>query len=185
MQITIPNVRDPLHPLTYDLTSVLAAENRTHEIATVTPSKAPELMATFVKACFDLAKMFAELQYQNRLAERAVDVRGAVVTLEIAPKVIAEKKLGNNAEIREAIINVDPLFNQAVSDGMEIEALLALVRGKLQAMEEALNAVKKVMSEATPSFIRNNPDLVTTQNSIPTLRETQVVGNMTVGKARY
>jgi hypothetical protein len=149
------------------MTSILRAESRVIEIAFVTPSKAPELLSTFVKACFDLARFYSELQLQHRLAERRSDKRRAVVLLEVVPATVSEKKLGSNAEIREAIVDTDIEYDASVTDAFEVEALLTLVKGKLQAMEEALHAVKKVLQDATPAFVRNNPDLVSPTLNTP------------------
>lgn len=145
----------------YDMTKVAEAEARVHEIAIVTPAKAPELMATFSEACFTLGRYAASLFLQHRLAEKRTEDRKAVLIVDVIPTLLEEKKLGSNETNRQALLNLDQEYSDSTVAEAETEAALIYVERKLRDMEGALNAVKRAAEIMNAIQYRANPNLST------------------------
>lgn len=184
----------------FDMTLVLQAEARVHEIGIVTPTKAPELMSVFSRACFVLGHHLRNAYLGVQRARKATADRRAVVTIDVVPGKLEEKKLRDNETNREAIIQLDPEHGAAMEREAEYEAILLYLRRKIDDMEGALNAVKKVLGETEGVFRRHNhnmsagaPDTFDdphdptdlTPASTPEPLVTTTPGGLKVGRARY
>lgn len=141
---------------TYDMSVPNLAESRVHEIAYITRTKAPELISLFSRACFILSRHLTALYYAHQMAKKAAANRRAVVTLDITPGVLAEKKLGNNEANRQAVIDLDSEYDRLSTIEIELEAAVLFVRRKIEDMESALNATKKVVGDAESVYNRPN-----------------------------
>lgn len=185
--LSVPNPRKEVTPLLYDLTEVLVAEGRVHEISFVTPSKAPELMSVFTRACFTLARYASDLSLQRSLAERRIADRQAVMIIDVIPEKIKEKKLTSNDATRQAFLDLDPEYSEAVVAEAHVSAALMLVQGKLKAMESALNAVKKILGDTQSVYHRSNPNMSTGGFDKPATPDTTVNAphGLLIGKPRY
>lgn len=159
--LTVPDPRTKGQKASFDLKDVEAAEARIHEIAVVTPVKAPELMSVFLRACFTLGRHYRDLHFLHRLAEKkAGDVRAAIVVDRLG-EVLKAKGLANNDTSRAAVIDTDPEYSQAVEVEIEIDANLRYVDRKLQSMEGSLGAVKRILDASSAVFWRSNPNMAT------------------------
>lgn len=175
-QLSIPNPKaNGSLRISYDLTNVLAAETRLHEIAIVTPTKGPEMLMLFSLGLRDLSGYVSDLQYQSSVASKKKRERRAVVVVDIIPTKLAEKKLSNNDTNREAVIELDPEYSVWCDVEAEIEAAYTYVREKFRNMESHLNAVKRAL-DVTGQFYQynNNSNLIQSN-----------VEGMAVGKATY
>jgi hypothetical protein len=164
--LQIPNPLKDLSPVNYDLKKIAEAESRVHEISFMSPTKAAELISVFAVACFDLAEVFSDLYLRHRYAKKRVSDRKAVVVLDIMPQRLSDKKAANNAETRQAVIDLDEEYSKAIYVEIEIEAALKLIQGKLFAMEGALSAVKQVSYEVRNTYNRQNPNLMVPEYSM-------------------
>jgi hypothetical protein len=155
----ILEIIDPrsLQLVTFDLAEVVKTEQRVHEISFLTSGKAPELFSSFVRACFSLGEIYSKLVTLHRFAERKMAERRAIVMLEEVPKQLDKK--GSNAEMREAVLDSDVLYQACANNEILIEGAMVYCKLKLHAMEEALNAAKRVLSEQLPFQYRANPNL--------------------------
>jgi len=160
-EITVPNPKKTGTPIKYDMSNVATAESRVHEIAIVTPAKAPELMATFSQACFTLGRYAADLFLQHRMAEKRTEDRKAVLIVDVIPTQLEQKKLGSNETNRQALLTLDPEYSDATVAEAETEAALIYVERKLRDMEGALNAVKRAAEIMNAIQYRSNPNLST------------------------
>jgi hypothetical protein len=189
--LIIPNPKKELTPIRYDMRVINYAEGRVSEIAIVTATKAPELMATFSKACFELGRHFSDLHLQHRLAKKRLNDRKAVLILDSIPDKIQEKKaakkdVSNNEDTRQAIMDLDPEYSEAWVAEAQTEAALLLIERKVKDMEGALNAVKKILGETYGIFHRPNPNMnnvVEERQSSP--QETSEVRGVKFGKVNY
>jgi len=157
----------------YDMTVPNEAEQRVHEIAFVTRPKAPELMACFSKACFVLGRHLPDVLLGHLLAGQAVARRKAILTIDVVPGKIAEKKLASNAETRQALLDIDPEYNAAVETEYRFEAALMYFKLKIKDMDSALNAVKKAVSDTDqiynrPNYNSQNTNMDSTPEPTPT-----------------
>ena len=182
--LIVPNPAKELSPIRLDLTAIHAAEGRTMEIAVVTTGKAPELMAVFNQACFQLARYYSELRFLRTLAEQKLAQRRAVVIIDIVPEKIKEKGLSQNEATRNALVDLDPEYQQCETTVAQLEAAVIYVEGKLRAMENNLNAVKKILGETNNVYHRANPNLSTSGFDAPQPTiETQ--SGLKIGKGKY
>jgi hypothetical protein len=144
--------------MAFDLSEVDRAEGRVAEIAALTPTKAPELMAAFNTAYIKAIKAQAAIQHELVVARRAVEKISAIVTLDRIPEVLKARGLATaknpmgSEDIRTAILNSDPEFEAAQTRADFIACCLELVKGKAKAMEMAYTAVKKMLGEQSFNY---------------------------------
>lgn len=177
--------------LTYDLTQIIAAQRRSSEIANVNQHRAPELLAVFSTAAFGLSDIIGDLHFQLFLAQRIVDQRKALLFIDVIPDILKDKKLGQNAETRQALVDLDVEYQDAMMVLGSIEAGMALIKEKLRGMEGALSAIKKCIDETVSVYRRGgNPDLGMAYDSkldydvsVPT--EVDNSNPIGIGKAKY
>jgi hypothetical protein len=180
----------------YDMTVSNYAESRVHEIETVNRAKMPELVATFSKACFALGRILPQVHLGKALAEREVARRKAILSIDVIPGKMTEKKLSSNETNRQALLDVDEEYSAAVERELRFEAALMYLRLKHDDMEGALNAVKKAVADNEKDFYRPNYNAVNTNMDAPQdwpkdewdLQEPQVPVTSTglkIGKAKY
>lgn len=172
----------------YDMTVINQAEDRVHEIAVVTPTKAPELMALFSRACFTLSRHLASmyLGYQN--AKKATANRKAVMIIDVIPTKIAEKKLSQNDATRQAFLDLDSEYSEALDKENQFEAAVMLVKRKIEDMEGALNAVKKVLADTDGVYRRPNynmNDVTFGEHGHAPMDVTTTSTGFKIGKPRY
>jgi len=171
---------------TYDMELVNRAEQRAQEIAIVTPAKAPELMATFSRACFDLGRHLAMATLAYEKAKQATANRKAVMIIDIIPEKMSEKKLASNETTRQAFLDLDPEYRAAVEAEGVHKAILVYLKRKIEDMENALNAVKKVYGETDNVYRRANPALSTGSIDPDHVREQNTAtGQLKIGKPNY
>lgn len=146
--------------ITYDLTEIIEAQGRVSEIAHANPHRAPELLSKFVAASFALSDILGDLQFQVFLAERKTDERKALLQVDLIPEVVKERKLGSNAETRQALVDLDTEYQEAMIVLGSLQAGLELVKQKLRAMDSAASATKKIMDDTLLVYRRGgNPNL--------------------------
>lgn len=134
--------------LSIELDYAYQAESRIREISFVNKNTAPELCATFNSAYAKLAQAYSMLLYKMGQAEIAVKRRKAVLTLDIVPEKMVEKKLGKgNEDIREAFYYTDEDFVKAKDSLASIEAAKELIYIKMNALRMAFEATKAVLKD--------------------------------------
>lgn len=134
-------------PLVIDLTLVHEVEQRIKEVAFITPSKAPELMARFNEAFLVLSEELPKIEYQRLLAQREADRRKSVVLLDEASKIMTEKGLANSADVRKAILDLDQTYQDMLDKAQQIACIYETLEGKKKAIEMAYTATKKILGE--------------------------------------
>jgi hypothetical protein len=131
--------------LTLSMSRILKAEQRGEEIAFVTPGKASELLATFNRAYLDASEFYARTKLEYNRAEDALNKVRAEILIDKMGPLLAEKKIGSSADIRQAFIEADPNY-QAAKEKMDfIGAMLEYLKGKMKYLENCFTSVKKIM----------------------------------------
>lgn len=159
LQMLVPRALPGLTPLAIDLTEVIRAESRIHEIATLSAGKAPELLAAFNLAYIEASRAIALLEQELSQAKRRCDQVRAMVILDRVPRVLAERGLASSKspmgseDLRRAVLDMDPDYQQAAQLVADIDGSVEVVRSKLRGIEMAYNSVKKLLSDQTFSFI--------------------------------
>lgn len=158
--LTVPRGLKGLAPLMFDLTQVFIAEARISEVAALTPTKAPELLATFNTAYLECARNIAMLEAELTMAKRAADKVRSVVVLERAPAkllqlgLVTSRNPAGSEDLRKAVLDGDVEYQDALSLTDQIECNLELFRGKQKGLEMAYTSVKKLVGEQTFNFGR-------------------------------
>lgn len=132
-------------PLTLDLVRIKQAEARAIEVASVTPTKAPELLATFNQAYLDASNAFSRLRYERDCAEAKVNQIKAEILLDKIPGILKAKGVSSSADVRQAIIELDAGYQEALDNLSQLEAMVEFVKGKMKFLENAFTSVKKIM----------------------------------------
>lgn len=182
-QLVVPNPLKDLAPLVYDLEVVSGAEERINEIAVVTPTKAPELLALFSQSCLQLARCLGDLYLQYSFAKRRVSERRAIMIIDVIPEKLKDKKLPQNEMNRQALLDLDEEYSRAILVENQLDAALELIKNRLRLMEGNISAVKKVIGDTSKTYIRYNPNLITGE-----IQDSEVPGHEEssfFGKPRY
>jgi hypothetical protein len=133
-------------------------EARISEVATVTPTKAPELLATFNRAALKADELANSLEFEQQIAARESDKIKAQILLDDVPKILAEKGLSTNKsplgseDLREAIINSNAKYTESIDRQDQLKALTKMFRTKYNAFERAFRSVKSLVAEQTFNF---------------------------------
>jgi len=132
-------------PMEIDLKSILLAEIRQDEVATVTPGKSPELLAAFNRSWRELHALYTQLTVEKNNAVKLVEQRRALLILEEVPKLLDAKGLKSNDANREAVIILDEEFQRRQDVADQIEAVLEYIKGKMKSFDNAFSSVKKIL----------------------------------------
>ena len=178
---------------TYDLSRVFLAESRVFEIASVTPTKAPELLALFCRASFDLGRIIPQVYLGYLMAQKVVANRKAVLMVDVIPGKIAEKKLSQNDATRQALLDLDQEYSAALAKEYEFDAYMMFLKRRIEDIEESIHSIKKVLDETGPAYHRANYNLNNTgdlqdsneaQSDSPKATKVGPSG-LTAGKVKY
>lgn len=134
-----------LREISFSMKKVLIAEQRAEEIAICTPSKAPELLATFNRGYLDAANIHAKLKLEQARAEAEAAEIKAEILLDKAPAIVKAKGLTSSVDIRQAIVDSDPEYQEARDRLDMLNASVEYVKGKMKFLENAYTSVKKIM----------------------------------------
>lgn len=136
-----------------DLREISGYEARLDDVAIVTKQKAPELLSIYNRAYLEVSKTATTLENDLAGAERHQgEVRSRIV-LDDAPRILKEKGLvsakspAGSEDLRTAVLEGNSEYQDAVELCEQIRCVIALLRGKQKAFENAYTAVKKIMGE--------------------------------------
>ena len=158
-------------------------EARIQEIAHVTPTKAPEMLATFNRAALDLDQLSGQLELEYQSAMREVDRLKGEILLDRVPRILAEKGLATaknpmgSEDMRQAVLSQEKDYQAQLERVDQLKALLKMVRGKFDAFERAFRSVRTLVGEQSYNFSKpviNGGDL-----------SGKTVGIQGYGKARF
>ncbi len=125
--------------------------SRQMEVATVNVHKAPELLATMNVAWLDLKSNINTLEMVLCEVQREADRRKSIVILDEVPKILAAKGLASprspsgSADQRDAILALDPEYDQLKNHVAMIEAVQEELEDKLEAVTRTYESVKKIL----------------------------------------
>lgn len=140
-------------PIPIDLGYWAELEARIREIATVTPTKAPELLSTFTRACLDLDGLVNTLELEYQVSMREAEKIRATVLLDRVPKILQEKGLTTSKnpmgseDLRNAVLAQDPDYDAALERTEQLKAMTRMVKGKYDAFERAFRSVRTLVGE--------------------------------------
>lgn len=145
-------------PIVIDLKAILKTQARIIEVQAVTPQKAPELLSAFNVTWRDLHQHITFLTKELNDAERSINRIRSTITLDEVPGILKERGLTNNEHHRNAVIELDPRYDEAVERRDQIAAVVEGLKGMLKATEMAYTSVKKLLGESAYNFLnRTDP----------------------------
>jgi hypothetical protein len=174
-------------PLCIDLSKVYSIEARIEEVAFVTPTKAPELLARFNEGYLFLHKQICLLEYELVQATREANKIRSIVLLDRVPVILEQKGLGGknragSEDLRNAILDGDEEYQSARETVEQVSCIIELLKGKLKAFEMAYTSVKKLLGEGAFNMLSRNPGTGTNPDTKVGQVDRPVQG---FGKARY
>lgn len=165
-EIVCPRGNSNGNPILINIKEILRLESRTDEIQSLTPQKAGELMAVFIRAWRDLHKDVMVLTKERDDAERNCNkVRGRVILDEV-PRILKERGLASSRspsgseDLREAILSQDESYQEASEKLQYITCVLELLKGKMRSFQMAYEAAKNILKENGNYMLnQHNPNL--------------------------
>lgn len=134
-------------PLILDVAAVVKAEARLADVAIVNTQNAAELLATFNDHWLTLQRNVTVLTYEKNKAEDTLRRTKAEALLDCNDeKLRARGHTKSSADLREALVELEPRVVAAYDRINEIRAVLEFMRGKMQGFENGYNSVKKLVA---------------------------------------
>lgn len=133
-------------------------EARIEEVAAVTPTKAPELLATFNRAALDLDRLANEVELEYQLAQREADRLKGEILLDRVPDILAQKGLATpknpmgSEDLRQAVLSQQADYRDQLERVDKLKAMVKMIRGKFDAFERAFRSVRTLVGEQSYNF---------------------------------
>ena len=175
--------------LELDLTEVRQLEARKDEVGSVNKAKAQELLRAMEKGYSAIANMLPMVSLELNRAEQAADERKAVVMLDEAPRILAEKGLirpsnpSGSADQRENILALDSEHKKLRENVDLLKATQELLKGKMRGFEMSFQSVKKVFD--TPDAYVAGGHIINIPSRAEAGDELDSQGSLKVGIPRY
>jgi hypothetical protein len=131
--------------MTLEMKKVLLAESRADEVAIVTPQRAPELMMVFNRGYLDATNLFAKVKLEQARADDEVNKIRAEILIDKVPALLKAKGLSSSADMRQALVEADPDYQEARDRLARLDAMVEYLKGKMKFLENAYSSVKKIM----------------------------------------
>lgn len=149
----------------------LALARVNEKYATASRAVALELMWFFNRAYATASRYFVKVQGERDLAKKRAGEIRAIIILDKLPEELKKRSIWDpkhptgNAEIREAIIALDPDYQKVSGVLDNTEALVEYFRGVKESFEMAYNSAKKMLGDASSMASRPNPNLIVNPNT--------------------
>lgn len=142
--------------LSISLEDFRRAEERIPEIASITPHKAPELLALFNRTYLELDKIVKQIELEVHTAKQHQSTIKATVILDRAEEYFKEKGIKGSADLRQALVDLDPDYQKATERLNALEAAREFLKGKQKGIEMAFGSVRKIIGESVYNHRNTN-----------------------------
>lgn len=143
--------------LSIPLNNIRNTEARIPEIAAMTPHKAGELLSVFNTTFLELDGYVKQVEMELVIAKQNQNIVKSTVLLDKAEDIIKSKGLKASADLRMAVVELDPDYQKATERVNALEAAREYLNGKRKAIEMAYASVKKLVGEVV--FTHKNTNL--------------------------
>ena len=127
-----------------DLTRVDEIENRVEEVKRSNPMTYPDLVVEFNMGMARLGDMIALVENELEAAEERLETAKAIAIIERIEEKLLEKKIKSSADIRGAMVQLDPDVIKA-KDGVQLlKSALKFLQNKYSTLERAYFSSKTV-----------------------------------------
>lgn len=137
--------------LSFDLKELARLESRKKELSYVNKETAAELLYEFNEGYAEVSRMASKVMLEyERMAQKSKERRARVI-LDIAPDELKKRNLtstkspGGSADLREAVLDMDPEYNQLLEKASALKAAYTFFKIRAKSLEMSYQAVKKVI----------------------------------------
>jgi hypothetical protein len=142
--LEIPRGRGVGSPLAFNATPIYSAIEQIDQIRRATPMTAPDLMATFTMAMHSSSKLISLLELEKSYAEASLREAKAIAILDRADAMLATRNMKSTADLREAVVNLDPDVVASRERLDQLNTMLTFFTNTYQELREALYGTKKI-----------------------------------------
>lgn len=149
---TVPSGDGKSLPKVFDMRRIYKADARLSELATMNQMKAGELASTFIEAWGTASEYHAKIVYQFTVAKQRVRTTKAIVVLDKSKDILKAKGLikdsapAGSEGLRDAVVDMDVDYNEAVQLLSQLEACCTMMEIKAERFKMAYFTVNKLMS---------------------------------------
>jgi len=154
-QLTIPSFKSQPE-VVLDLTAVHEAEKRLIETRNVNPATYNDLEFIMNNAYREAKKNMAHIGYEITRAQKAHREAKSLALLDFYPDFLKEKKHKDSACIRDAFLETFADYTQAQDRIDMLNAMLALMDGKIKVFENVCRFMKVEMNLCARSGVDPN-----------------------------
>jgi predicted transcriptional regulator len=144
VELAIPQF-DDRPEITLEFTSIKEGERRLIEAKLVNPSTYSELEYTFNESYREAKKNLSIIGYEITQAERIFRRIKSELMLDTYPEFLKEKKLKDNATIRDAFLEQNKDYVDAQERINMLKAMESLIDGKIKVFENVCRYMRKEM----------------------------------------
>ena len=143
--LMIPRARAGMPAISIELDRIKEVEARIPEIARATPISAIELITAFNEGILHYARAISLIELERKEAQQAMKEAEAYCLLEKAEEVIKSKGGKSSADLRNAVVDLDPDVRDARNRYNTLSTYSTYFSQRMQAIEMAYYGAKKVL----------------------------------------
>lgn len=153
--LTIPP-SDNRPAVAIDMGKIREGETRLLEARVVNPATYTELEFTFNESYREAKKNLSAIGYEITQAERQIRHTKSIHLIDEYPSFIKENRLNDNTANREAFLERQSDYVEAVERLNQLKALESLMEGKIKVFENVCRYMRKSMDLIIRSGINSN-----------------------------
>jgi hypothetical protein len=142
--LEVPRGRGTGSPIAFNATPIYDAVNQIDQVRRATAITSPDLMATFNMAMHTTSKLISLIELEKSYAEASLREAKAVAILDRADAMLAARNMKSTADLREAVVNLDPDVVGAKERLDNLTAMLTFFTNTYYELREALYSTKKI-----------------------------------------
>ena len=142
--LEVPRGRGTGSPIAFNATPIYDAINQIDQVRRATAITSPDLMATFNMAMHTTSKLISLIELEKSYAEASLREAKAIAILDKADAMLAARNMKSTADLREAVVNLDPDVVSAKERLDNLTTMLTFFTNTYYELREALYSTKKI-----------------------------------------
>jgi hypothetical protein len=145
-QMTLPTYKEPEAglPVPLDMTKIYEYESMIHAIATINNMNGAFYMREFLYAKEMASSYYCKLMFEHEQARNKAKEAAAIAYLERSEVYLKERGVKSTDESKKQYIQIDVTYKKAKDKQDMYEALMILMRNKVDKFQAAHDDVKKI-----------------------------------------
>lgn len=120
------------------------AENRLHDIQTVNIDNLQELLSVFLCSCHEINRALSVIGMELSFANHKKEIIGSTILIQKMPILIEQCKQRSSEDVRNALISLDPEFQEIKEKCLSFEIILNNLKDKRKVIEMAYFSCQKI-----------------------------------------